>query len=84
MFTGYPTNYANNAEMINVKGECAIDFFPRYPIEVHGTSGLYVDNRIVICGGSPRREGIFQKATKDCYQLRKGAQSFETTPGKNN
>ena len=85
MFTGAYTNFANNGEMINIKGECTVNFFPRYPIDAHCTSGQYINDTIVICSGLTDldHEGFFVKATKDCYQMKKGARSFETNPGKN-
>ena len=87
MFNGINTDYLTNSEMINIKGDCEPNFFPRYPIEVCGASGLYVDDKIVICSGlfvDSLDSFLNIKSSKDCYQLKKGAESFESNPGKNN
>ena len=87
MFNGFNTGFEpTNSEMINTKGDCEPNLFPRYPFEVVAASGLYVDDKIVICSGffvDSLSSMLTFKTSKDCYQLKKGAESFEYNPGMN-
>ena len=88
VFNGIPRNIEINSEIIDTKGNCTPNFFLRYPIDVCMTSGLYIDDKIIICGGifmdRPTPDYILHApASKDCYQFNKGATSFESNPGNN-
>ena len=51
-----------------------------HPISISGATGVYVDDRIIICGGEysyPLISNEIYTLTDRCYQLMKGAESFE-------
>ena len=60
----------STTEIIDLNGTCTVSL-PDYPLKLDGATGVYVDGRIVICGGG------YPDANKKCYQLEKGGETFE-------
>ena len=68
--TGYGSSRElNNTELIDSNGDC-IASLPDYPMKIDGATGVYIDGKIIICGGG-------YPVTNKCYQLRKGGKEFE-------
>ena len=68
--TGYATSgELNNTELIDINGDC-IAVLPDYPIKIEGATGVYMDGKVVICGGG-------SQITNKCYQLKKGDKTFK-------
>ena len=68
--TGYGSSRElNNTELIDINGDC-IASLPDYPMKIDGATGVYIDGKIIICGGG-------YPVTNKCYQLRKGGKEFE-------
>ena len=69
--TGWDGFYSlSSTEIIDLNGTCSVSL-PDYPMKLDGATGLYVDGKIVICGGG------FPNANRKCYQLKKGGKTFE-------
>ena len=67
----------SNSELIDTEGECRTNI-PVYPLQVTFATGVYIDDKIVICSGFTNWVDIvFPQITKECYQLEKGADAFE-------
>ena len=71
MTTGWdgssPLSYT---EIIDFNGTCTTSL-PEYPMKLDGATGVYVDGKIVICGGG------YPISNDKCYQLEKGKETFE-------
>ena len=65
--TGYNGGDLDNTEIVDVHGDCSTTL-PNYPKRFRGTTGQYIQDEIIICGG-----GYYD----ECYSLKKGASSFE-------
>ena len=68
--TGYSYyRETKNTELIDIDGDCTVSL-PDYPRKIDGATGVYIDGRIVICGGG-------YPVTNKCYQLKNGSGAFE-------
>ena len=64
MTTGYGhSRELNNTELIDINSDCKASL-PDYPMKIDGATGVYIDGKIIICGGG-------HPVTNKCYQLRK-------------
>ena len=81
---------SRNSELIDLNGECTTTALPDYPLGVLGATGLYIDGKIVICGGSYINSKSWLNESshhykplrkipneKRCYQLEKGNKAFK-------
>ena len=78
--TGYWRGYTPNTEIVDLSSNCSASL-PDYPKEVRGTTGQFLNDSAIICGGEhDDNEGRY---SNECYSLEKGANHFETiTPMK--
>ena len=68
--TGYSYyRETKNTELIDIDGDCTVSL-PDYPRKIDGATGVYIDGRILICGGG-------YPVTNKCYQLKNGSKGFE-------
>ena len=65
--------YLNSLEMIDLSDECRASLLG-YPIPLAKSTGLFIDDKIVICGGERNTD---MKCIKECYQLKNSYDSFE-------
>ena len=71
MTTGWDgVNPLSNTEIIDLNGTCTASL-PEYPMKLDGATGVYVDGKIVICGGG------YPISNNKCYKLEKGGETFE-------
>ena len=63
-------NPLSSTEIIDLNGTCATSL-PEYPMKLDGATGVYVDGKIIICGGG------YPISNNKCYQLEKGGETFE-------
>ena len=67
----------SHSELIDTDGECSSNI-PAYPLQVSFATGVYINDKIVICSGFTNfNDIVFPQVTKECYQLEKGADAFE-------
>ena len=66
--SGRVDNGMNNTEIIDLSKKCSISF-PHYPKILFGTTGQFLEDAAIICGGKP--------ATNECFALGKKGLSFE-------
>ena len=64
--------FMNSPELFDLTGECSTNL-TEYPTNIASATGQLMDDKIVICGGTPRA-GI---STNRCYQLKHGNDSFQ-------
>ena len=68
--TGYGNSgYISTTELIDVNGTCTSSLSD-YPIKIKAATGVYVDGKIVICGGN-------SPYSNKCYQLMNDKDAFE-------
>ena len=67
--TGHYNGQLNNTEIIDFFSGCSTSL-PNYPKDLEGTTGQFLDDTAIICGGYPY--------TNECFSLRKGATSFKS------
>ena len=67
--TGHYNGQLNNTEIIDFFSGCSASL-PNYPKDLEGTTGQFLDDTAIICGGYPY--------TNECFSLRKGATSFKS------
>ena len=65
---GRDDNGMNNTEIVDLFKKCSVSF-PHYPKKLYGTTGQFLEDAAIICGGKP--------ATNECFALGKNG-SFES------
>ena len=65
-------DYLNNLELIDLNGGCS-SYLPEYPISLAGATGIFIDDKIIICGGIDKYMHYHNK----CYQLQHENYSFQ-------
>ena len=59
--------------MIDLNGNCNASL-PEYPLHVVSASGIFFDNKIIICGGGDQSS---ENTFKECYQFMQGNEGFQ-------
>ena len=71
--TGVANSYMDHLELVDLSGGCNTSL-PKYPLKVSGATGLFIDNKIVICGGGRYTSKWY---TNKCYHLKHGNDAFQ-------
>ena len=66
----------DNTEIIDLSNNCAASL-PNYPKKLSGATGQFLDDNVIICGGTNYIGNAQWQWTNDCFALKKGATSFE-------